>query len=218
MGGLEARNIEGRERRFRTIERLHGLRIPYNPWLPIIETSHDAKLPSARDVAGRAIAAMCLAVKAQEGDAGIGWSLVESLNAWPWLTPGEFEYLRMGDEEGDRMTFSWRWESIAVLLWALQVHDLPWPSEQIGTMVPYLKVKGLGSAEALAAKGLRPVSEILDEADLYYRLHWAVRDNESRGLPPPASIEGEVTWERDRGFRWLVCEQSRDWDDIALST
>ncbi|HWI62567.1 MAG TPA: DUF4272 domain-containing protein [Symbiobacteriaceae bacterium] len=36
------------------------------------------------------------------------------------------------------------------------------------------------TAHFIQGAELRPVSEILDEADLIYRIHWAVRENQLR--------------------------------------
>jgi len=211
--------IEGTERKLRTIRRLEGLGIPVHPGLPWIETTHDTRLPTSLEVAQRAVAAMTMAVKSQsEGNVAFVQQLIDELSCRKWLTLGEREFLAMPPGEGDEVAFSWRWEGVAALLWALQVLDLPWPAGPIMANPLFEMVRALGTADAIASKGLRPLPEILDEADLYYRLHWAVRDNALRGLPIPADLDANVVVERDRTLRWLVSEYSRDWDEIDLST
>jgi len=211
--------IEGMERRSRTIVHLGGLGIPVHPGLPWIETTLDAVLPSAIEVARRALCAMSLAAMAASGgNPGIGNQLVDEFSCRDWLTPGEREFLAAPEGEGDLVTFSWRWEGVAVLFWALQHTDLPWPNGEAKVDRLLALAKELRSPDAIGGNGLRPLPEILDAADLYYRLHWAVRDNALRGLPIPADLNASVVVERDRGLRWLIAEYSRDWDEIDLST
>ena len=51
---------------------------------------------------------------------------------------------------------------------------------------------------------LRPERELLDAADLYYRLHWACRDAAANGYPLPEKVLSEAAAERRRGLFWAA--------------
>ena len=73
--------------------------------------------------------------------------------------------------------------------------------------------------ELTAAAKLRPRAELLDQADLIYRLHWACVDARVMGLPAPQELEEGVVMERHRALFWLAgCDKMCPWDDIDLST
>jgi hypothetical protein len=63
---------------------------------------------------------------------------------------------------------------------------------------------------------LRPVSEILDMADLIYRLHWASRDAYLNKKDPPAKLNEGIIEERHYAINWITCLE--EWDDITTDT
>ncbi len=65
---------------------------------------------------------------------------------------------------------------------------------------------------------LRPIGEILDEADLIYRYHWAVVDVRVTGLKIPEDIDGSVVMERHYALNWLIGYMGQAWDDISTDT
>jgi len=65
---------------------------------------------------------------------------------------------------------------------------------------------------------LRPIGEILDEADLIYRYHWAVKNARSKGEPPPANLDKGVVLERHHALNWLIGYMDQEWDDISTDT
>lgn len=85
--------------------------------------------------------------------------------------------------------FSWRYESLALLQWALGLSEsLPFP----GTIcdVPAVREFALenNTEKFLQEARLRPGSEILDALDLHYRLHWLTRQAQIEGKPVPVEI------------------------------
>ena len=73
--------------------------------------------------------------------------------------------------------------------------------------------------ELTAAAKLRPRRELLDQADLIYRLHWACVDARVMGMPAPQVLEDGVVMERHRALFWLAgCDEMCGWDDVDLST
>lgn len=64
---------------------------------------------------------------------------------------------------------------------------------------------------------LRPIGELLDEADLLYRMHWAVRDAALTHRAPPNGLPYDVTEERFRAINWVL-EPAISWEETDTST
>lgn len=66
---------------------------------------------------------------------------------------------------------------------------------------------------------LRSYGEVLDAADLIYRLDWACVDARVMGMQAPGGLDAGVVAERHRALFWLAGVDSRcAWDDVDLST
>ena len=75
-------------------------------------------------------------------------------------------------------------------------------------------------AETLIANArLRNVNELLDVADLHFRLHWATRQAvQIDKTDPPASLEPGVIAERRHALNWLLRYQDAEWDQVDTPT
>ncbi len=73
-------------------------------------------------------------------------------------------------------------------------------------------------ANLLAGAKLRTATTILDEADLIYRIHWAVVDARLRRSPFPMAVEAGVVYERHYALNWLIGYQGQEWDDVSTDT
>ena len=62
--------------------------------------------------------------------------------------------------------------------------------------------------------------QILDEADLIYRLHWAVRHADLNGRPIPLPLNRDMVMERHHALNWLIVprEEPYPWDEIPTDT
>src|ERR1700679_2118911 len=81
-------------------------------------------------------------------------------------------------KDQDVVSFTWRYEALAALRWAVRpAEDLP-PLGDGGCDVPDLAAAMAGQSEAdfVASARLRRVGEILDALDLCFRLHWALTE------------------------------------------
>ena len=65
---------------------------------------------------------------------------------------------------------------------------------------------------------MRPLSDILDQADLIYRYHWAVVDARINGQDAPAGLNSGVVLERHYALNWLIGYFDQAWDDISTDT
>lgn len=65
---------------------------------------------------------------------------------------------------------------------------------------------------------LRPIADILDQADLIYRYHWAVRNARMKGQQVQADLDPGVTKERHYALNWLIGYNEQAWDHVTTDT
>lgn len=140
---------------------------------------------------------------------------MNELDAWSDLTPEERVVVESAElTQQNVIDSSWAAESVAALAWVSgMTPNLPWPTGLCDPDAILHCIHATRSAESLKP---RELSEVLDQTDLHYRLHWACRDAQLRGLAEPAGLSGSVIVERRRALEWAVSD--REWDEIDLST
>jgi hypothetical protein len=193
--------------------------VPVNPHLPMIESEAEVRLRTPREVADRLRALVMVAFKGSENpDQGIVDSIVVERGLRRLFTPDELAFVDdPNPDERARVQFSWRCEAAWVLLWALGHVKGQLGSPRELCDVPFLS-ETVFHARDLAEQGLRPTNDILNEADLIYRYHWAVRDADLHGAPAPAGLHPGVTMERHHALNWLTGYCDLDWDDVTTDT
>lgn len=136
------------------------------------------------------------------------------------LSPQERAFFAQPAPEPQQLAnFGWRYESLAVLQWALGLAEaLPEPTDLCD--VPLAAQRALEHAEAATRPSLtlRPVPELLDALDRHLRLHWAVRQAGQSEQPPPAGIVPGVVYERHYTLNWLLHFEDADWDEVDTPT
>lgn len=211
----------GRARKARSEAHLSDRKVPVNKNLPPIDGDENARIRSVQEVAGRALALMLVAAKGEGLEQPIVERVMEAYGIAPWLSPVERVFVEDPEPgQQDRINHCWRYEGLAVMLWALGYQaELPYPDAICDVPGSVGTVQSAGSHDAfLAGARLRPLSEILDQADLHYRLHWAVVDARIRGDEPPSALEPGVVYERHYALNWLRCYLGADWDDVSADT
>lgn len=180
--------------------------------LPEIEEAADVTIRSGEAIVYRLL---CLTAVAQAAFLGRPGPVLPFVGRWkldPHLTPQERTLLQ-GDavSEADAIRFSWRVEAMVPLMWAIGLIDELWfPAEDVNAqeMLDYWQDF---AHDDLSRIGHRDVEEILDQADLIYRLHGAVRDGAEGVLP-------DVVRERHHALNWLIGYEGDDWDDVQTDT
>src|SRR5215470_15726068 len=187
---------EARQRAERSEAILRGQGVPINTWLPVTETEEEAKLRTRDEVCYRALSLIVVAINADRLDPAFAERLVHYYGLEPYLTPKERAFLKAElPSDQDLAIFLWRVEAAWVLLWALgYVQELEKPQTvcEVGQAVAFIKQRN--AAQFIADARLRPLAEILDEADLIYRYHWAVVDARVNGRDIPAGLDPGVTY------------------------
>jgi len=207
-----------RKERSEALLRAEG--VPINKTLPVIETEWEAKTRTKDEVAYRALALLVAAVKGEGLDQPTVDRIIKDYGLEPHFTPKERSFIKNAlPSQHDRVKFAWRYEAAWTLLWALgYVEKLDKPSSicDVPRAVRFMQERKAGLFVADAK--LRPLSEMLDQADRIYRYHWAVVDRRVNGRKPLSGIEPGVTLERHYALNWLIGYMEQEWDDISTDT
>lgn len=136
------------------------------------------------------------------------------------LTPEELAYLQDDSPaEKTQIDYSWHYEHLYMLEWVLGLTEWTEPVDicDVGLMVRNLKP--FASIEELCAKTtMRSKKEILDKADLVYRMDWAAVDARIHRMTGPAHLEHGVVQARHKTLNWMIQFENADWDDVDVPT
>jgi Domain of unknown function (DUF4272) len=212
---------EGLARKARSEKQLNKRLIPLNKNLPLVAPEAEVQLRTVEAVAQRALALMLVAAKGEGLEQEIVALVMADYGIEPLLSPDELAFIQNADpSQQDRVNFCWRYESLAVMLWALGYQaKLEYPEVICDVPGSIGIIQESGSyAGFLAGARLRSAAEILDQNDLTYRMHWAVVDARLRGQEAPSAMLPGVVYERHYALNWLIAYQDSDWDDVGTDT
>ena len=136
------------------------------------------------------------------------------------LTEQEMKYIEDDhSEESDRINFSWHYENLYVLEWILGLAEWTYPDGicDVGKMIQNLR-KFDSIANMCKKTVMRSKEEILDKADLIYRMDWAAVDSRIHGMQGPAGLDHGVVQERHKTLNWMICFANAEWDDVPTPT
>ena len=211
-------------RKARSGRRLYELGITVPETLPPVIGETELDLRPASEVAPRAMALFATALHAESIASAGGLSIAELNDRLPLafaaLSPAEVAFLAAPAPDAKQLpVFSWRYESLLALQWALGLAPgLPHPTDICDVPAIARRMLGASPERFVAGAALRRPGEILDALDLHYRLHWAVRQSRLDNRPPPAGLEGSVVYERHYALNWLVRFEDAEWDKVDTPT
>jgi len=222
---------ESRERKARSMAWLRERYLYVTPSLPPLDDADRWHPRSASEVCGRAAALLAVSLYSEcrlsEGmdylrAKAFTQKVIDLFRADRFFSPGERAYLdNPRSSQKEQIPFSWQYENLLVMEWALGLADhLPYPSHVCDVPQAVRIMREHDSLEKLErACTLRSKEELLDAADLIYRLDWACTDARVMGMPAPAGLDPGVVMERHRALFWLAgCGGPCDWDEVDLST
>lgn len=194
--------------------------IPINNWLPFVEDEASVILRKTDEVSWRA---MCLCLVAMKGAGLEQVTVLNILSEYalePHLSDAERKFVfENSPTERDLNNFSWRFESYAVLLWALGYIELDRPESTCDVDKIVAILRNSGSSEGFVGGAeLRPLPTILDLLDLTYRYDWACVDARLNNNEIPGELMPSVVYERHYALNWLVNYMDQDWDNISTDT
>lgn len=216
-GRISAEAID-RRLRSETILRAEG--VPFLAALPVIETAAEALKRSKEEVALRTLCLLFVAAKGEGLEEEVVEQVLESYELRPHLTPKELAFvLDNSPSQHDLIQFTWRYEAAWTLLWALGfVAELGKPAQICDVEFAVRMMTETTTSQFIEASELRPIADILDQADLIYRYHWAVRNARIKGQQIPAALDPGVTQERHHALNWLIGYMEQAWDHVTTST
>ncbi len=197
---------------------LEGQGIPVNRHLPPIESEATVTVRTPQEIAQRLVALLAVAAKGEGVEQAIVERFIADKQAASYLSAAEAAFIaNVEPSDHDRLQFSWRYEAAWVMFWALKFIETPLEFPGQCCDVPLLIGTSRDTAD-LAAKGRHETNSILNEADLIYRYHWAVRQASIDGNDPPGGLHPGVVMERHQALNWLICYCDADWDDVGTDT
>ncbi len=220
---------EALARKERSDARLRSEGVPFIRHLPRMETRDEVRLRSKEDIAYRSLALTVVTAKASGMRQPSVENAVKHLGLSSHLSPRERAFiLDPTPPHQDVVHFSWSGEAAWPLFWALGFVDrLDRPTPVVGERdLPQAvhAVQDHGAQPYIESARLRSLDEVLDETDLIFRYHWAVREAWLRGHKMPAGLDPSVVQERHHALNWLLVpvdeepEDWPDWDDVDTST
>lgn len=114
---------------------------------------------------------------------------------------------------------NWRYEDLHILLWALGFIDtLDYPGHMCDVASDSKIIHDLSEQRFRDQAKLRSKKEILDQADLILRLHWACVSASLESKESPGKLNWEVVMERHHALNWLINSLGQSWDEVSTDT
>lgn len=214
--------LEAQKRKERSLSILRQHNVPFIEHLPTIESGSAAKIRQPQVVARRAIVLALVAAFAEPGSFSQDElnSLLEERGVKNDLTPNERQFISMQNpSDQQRGQFTWRYEGVKTLLWALgHIDHLDYPGNICNVPETVRLIVQSDPTEFIENARLRGAGEILDEADLIYRYDWACVNARVKKQPAPAGLDGGLVVERHHALNWLIGYGGQEWDDVSTDT
>lgn len=217
------------QRKTQSIEKLKEQSIPYIDWLPTIGESTEYKGQFVENIVRRAIACLLVIQVACDQDNGnydkesqdFFEDLLTKYGVKNYLTEKEKQILNNKGSEYDIINMVWKYEAYWVLVWALGlVDELDYPDHIVNCDLAIDLVRRCDTFDDFMGQTQpKDLETILDEADLYYRYHWACVDARIKEKEAPCDLDESVVLERRSVLDWLInYEGEADWDYPDLNT
>jgi len=206
-------------RKAKSMEAVKKLGLPYLDHLPVVEDESSVKPRGKEEIAKRCLAITICSIKGETRDQSFVKEFTEQFGATDYFSPKEKKFLAdPAPSKQATIDFTWQYECAYVLLWALgYVQEIKPPNQACNVATDFKVLKGNNFAKLVEEAKPRPLSEILDMADLYYRLHWAAVELRLKRKSSDKVHEGIVS-ERHRALNWLIRYMNQEWDDVATDT
>jgi hypothetical protein len=197
--------------------RSRGVRV--NPHLPFTESPEELSLATPQQVARRACIISGLISRAFGAPRDLVLRYFESGGLLEHATASEIALIRapsLEQKQVERLKIQVEglWELAWVLCLIPSIDHFQYCGHQLITLVPKLDEPVSGFVERAQ---MRPLEDLLAEADMLYRLHWAVREASLRQQSIPNGLRFYVTDERLRAINWVLLSDV-SWEDTDTST
>lgn len=208
------------DRKERSEAQLIALGVPVNKWLPAIDSDAQAVIRKPDEVAKRAIVLFNLVAVGYGVARSEAVQVLKNHGLWASVSASEREFFENeSPPHQEVVNATWRVEALWVLLWSLGlIESLELPTDLCDVQVVQATIPKMSEIQDfVASASLRSKSEILDEADFIYRVHWATRDASIKGEKIPGNFNNSVVIERHYALNWLTL-YAEEWDEITTDT
>ena len=205
------------ELRTETLRRFGAWRLNPNEHLPLVESLVDLQPKSASQVAARAIAAGYVAAFCFGAPAEKVRKDLERFALWEHLSSEEQALLTNPDGSDQAKAFhSWLIEAIQFMAWSMGLVTLDQFAPCSETLTSQFPKAGADPSQFIANARLRPIGELLQEADTLYLLHWLAVEANLQGQPDQRVVLPRISFRR-HAADWVV-GAAETWDDVSLDT
>lgn len=206
-------------RKKRSEAKVKDLGLPWLESLPVVEDEATLRPRQQDEVIARTLATEFAAIKAEGEEPKILDALIKDYSAEAYFSPRELAFVKNpSPPQQDLVDFAWRYECGHVFLWALGYLPALNAPNKIADVAPEVRlIKSRGPAKFASDAKLRSPAELLDQADLHYRLLWAAIELRIKGKSNPG-VNEEIVQERLRALNWLIRYMNQDWDDVTTDT
>ncbi|CAM4033829.1 MULTISPECIES: DUF4272 domain-containing protein [Flavobacterium] len=197
--------------------------VKINKNLPCVESEKETTIRTPKEIAQRVCILGITNMVAFNSISGQeAFDYIKEHQLEEWVTPKEFEFLANPTEES-KMYETWKCEGIYTLMWVLNyIDNLAFPNVLCDlNAIPYENYP-VGPDKnpndfINSITTSRSKEEILDMADLYYRLDWACVDARinQRNIE---EVNPSIVYERHYTLNWLIQFRNQDWDDVTCDT
>lgn len=191
-----------------------------NPNALFVEPESEVVIRTKDEVVDRALALCYMGVKSEGLEQEYLDKFDKAFNISPKLSPKEKSYATaVHPTEQQKIDANWRYEGLHIMLWALgYIDSLSYPN-QVCNVADDVKIINTLKYEAFRQQAkLRTKQEILDQADLILRLHWACVSARVANKPFPGGLDNSVVMERHYALNWLIKYMDQAWDDVETNT
>jgi len=199
----------------RSHETLRRYEVQINETLPEIEPAEELHPQDARSVAIRCVVLSHVIGIGFGGDAARLKALLAEFNLYQHTSTKEQELLsRTHPTEQERVDATWLTECVQSLAWCLGMADLDPFRQCDDDLASHFPAPAADPRDFISKAALRPFDEIYQQADLHYRLHWAVRN--ARLMGHRCRVSEELIGERRKALDWVI--GVANWDEIPDNT
>jgi len=189
--------------------------LPINPQLPLLDD--DFCLHTKDDIIARALCLNCTIHAAYKYPKHKSLEWLDKEGLLNSLTQSEKIFLEggFGSITDIRIQAEGLWIIVWVLSFIEKIDFMKECTDKLAFLMPNI-IKSEDSMDFRNSAKLRTMEEILQELDLSYVLHWAIRQTQLEGKKIPKKLKYHVVYERRRALEWLVSDE--EWDEISLDT
>lgn len=186
-----------------------------NPSLPLMEET--IQLRTELEICSRLLCLLPISASAYGFPKDRARAWLENEGLMSILEGEESDYINSVGSDAD--LFKQQIEGMWALAWLLKISNNISPikvcSQNFVRMLPDLNTNQ-PSSELINKINLRPINEIVQTIDLYYCLHWAIRQRLLDGMQPLNNPKQWIVEARRRGLEWSICDEP--WWQVSLDT